>query len=320
MANSDAAAVLRADIRTLVEEGASADQMFIGTKVMPVYLSDEKTGQFPKFRLAKGELLNDDALARQPTGSYSRILRTYENDNFACVDRGLEELIDDTYKEDVARYFDAEVVAASQVERQIRIGLEGRISAAIINATNFTATAAAVNYTEANIATINFVKDVVDAIGRLNDKGVIPNTIVMSKNVYNRTRRSTLFINYIRGNKSTDASVLANAKDVASVFEDDGITQVLVGRLPKNNAKKGQAYSATGVWADTHIWVGLVEAGDFMKGGAGRTLVWNKEGGEIVAETYRDEERRSDVARVRQNTIEKVIDGTAGELITTSYS
>lgn len=320
MAQSDGAAVLRADVQTKVEEASSADQMFIGERVMPVFSSPEKTGEYPKFKLAKGELLNDDALARQPTGSYGRILRTYENDNFACVDRGLEELVDDTYQADVQRFFNAEVAAANQVYRQVRIGHEGRVAAALINAANFTATAAAVNYTEALIATINFVKDVVDAVGRLNDKGVIPNTIVLSKNVYNRVRRSTLFINYIRGAKSTDASVLANAADMAAVFSDEGIRQVLVGRMPKNSAKKGQAYVAAPIWADTHFWVGLVEGGDFMNGGAGRTVVWNKEGGIFVTESYRDEERRSDVVRVRQNTAEKVVDGTAGELVTTSYS
>src|SRR6185436_19035137 len=126
MAQSDAAAVLRADINSVVEEAASTDQMFIGTEVLPVYSSDQKSAEYPKFRLAKADLLNDDALARQPTGSYNRILRTYENDNFTCVDRGLEELVDDTYRSDVRRFFDAEAAAAKQTYRQVRIGHEGR--------------------------------------------------------------------------------------------------------------------------------------------------------------------------------------------------
>lgn len=318
MAQSDGAAVLRADVQTKVEEAASTDQMFIGDRVMPVFESDEKTGEYPKFRLAKGELLNDDATLRQPTGSYGRILRTYENDNYATIDRGLEELVDDTYKKDVQRFFDAETAAAKQVYRQMRISHEGRVAAALINTSNFTATAAAVNYTVALIATIDLVGDISAAISRLNDKGVLPNTIVLSKNVFNRARRSTLFLPHVRG--SNTEQKLPSANDMATVFSDDGITQVLVGRMPKNTAKKGQVYAAGPIWPDTHIWVGLVEGGDFMNGGAGRTIVWNKEGGLFVTETYRDEERRSDVVRVRQNTAEKVIDGTAGELITTNYA
>jgi len=320
MANSNSAAVLRQDITTVLTEGNAVDQMFIGLDVFPVYGSDAKDGQFPKFKLAAAELLNNDATLRQPTGSYGRVYRTYDYDTFSCLDRGLEELVDDTYRADVSRFFQAELMAANQVYRQVRLGHELRVSAALMSASNFTATAAAVAYTEANIATIDLVRDVTAACSRLNDKGIIPNTIVMSKNVFQRTRRSTLLTGYLRGAKSTDSKVLASADDIASVFAAEGIQKCLVGKMPYNAGKKGQAYSASQVWGDTYIWVGQVAGGDFMAGGAGRTIVWNPEGGVLVSETYRDEGRRSDVVRVRQNTAEKVVDGTAGELITTSYA
>jgi len=320
MASSDAAAVLRSDINTLVQEAASIDQMFVGLRVFPVWEVPEKDGHWPKFRLGKGELLNDDATKRTPGGGYGRVTRIYENDNYACEDYGLEELVDDTYRADVRRFFAAEVTAAQQIRRQLMIAHEARVSAAVINDSTFTATAAAVNYTEANIATIDLVRDVVGAVGRLNDKGVIPNTIIMSKNVFNRVRRSTLLLDYLRGARADDAKNLASAQDIANVFNNEGITQCLVGRAPKNSAKKGQAYSATGIWADTHIWVGLVVGGDPMAGGAGRTVSWSADGGVFTSESYRDESRRSDVVRVRQNVDEKVVDATSGELITTNYS
>jgi hypothetical protein len=320
MANSDAAATLRSDINTLVEEAARTDQMFIGLRVFPEWSVNEKSSHWPKFRLAKGELLNNDATKRTPGGGYGQVFRTYENDNFVCEDYGLEELIDDTYRADVARFFSAEVVAANQVRRQVMIGHEQRVATALIDTNAFTATAASVDYTEALIATINFVKDISDASSRLNDKGVIPNTIVMSKNVFNRVRRSTLFANYLRGIMGNNADKLPSAANIASVFADEGITQCLVGKMPRNNAKKGQAYSATAIWPDTHIWVGYVSGGNPMAGGAGRTVVWNKEGGLFVSETYRDEARRSDIVRVRHSVDEKVVDGTSGELITTNYA
>ncbi len=317
MANPDAAAILRADINTVLLEAMAADQLFIGQRVFPVYESGAKDGQFPKFRLGKGELLNDDATVRTPTGAYGRVYRTYENDNFACLDRGLEELVDDSYKADVARFFDAEIVAGKQVLTQMMLSLEVRIAAEVMSATNFTATAAAVAYTEANIATINFVKDVLDAKGRLEDKGVIANSIVVSRAVWDRVRRSTLLQNYVRGNRPTDSTLLLRPDDVAGVFD---LQQLLVGRAPKNAAKKGQAYSSTPIWGNTYVWVGNIASGDFMNGGAGRTIVWNRDSEIFTTETYRDERRRSDVVRVRHHTDEKVVDTTAGELITTSYA
>ena len=320
MAYSDAAAVLRSDINALVEEAGRATEFYIAERVMPIWTVNEQNGQWPKFRLAKGELLNDDVSLRMPGSAYQRATRAYESDTYDCKDRGLEELVDDTYRNNVARFFDAEVAAARQVLRQIRLGLEVRVSAAIINASNFTATNPAVDYTEANIATINFPKDVMDAVDRLNAKGVVPNTIVLSGPLANRIKRSTIFQNFVRGNLPAGQPVIAVDSDIGRAFADLGITSVLIGRASKNSAKKGQAFTAASVWANTHIWVGAVESGDPMNGGAGRVVVWNKEGGIYVTETYREEQRRSNIVRVRHNTAEKVVDGTAGELITTNYS
>ena len=320
MAYSAAAAVLRSDINAVVVEASRADEMFIGLQVMPEWSVPEKSAQWPKFRLSKGELLNADTTKRTPEGSYGRVSRIYENDNYTCEDYGLEELVDDTYRADVSRFFDAEAIAANNVRRQLTIGHEVRVAAEIMNASTFTATNPSVAYTEGNIATINFVLDVTGGIGRLNDKGVIPNTIIMSKNVFLRVRRSTLLLDYLRGTMGAGANKLASAGDIAAVFAADGITNAFVGRAPKNSAKKGQTFVSASIWGDTYIWVGFVTGGDPMAGGAGRTVAWNADGGMFTSESYRDEARRSDVIRVRQNVDEKIVDATAGELLTTTYS
>lgn len=318
---SNTAAVLRPDVQTKVEEAAQADQMFIGERVFPVFNSPTKNGQYPKFKLATGELLAHDNKPRAPGSAYQRLQRAYETDTYDCQDRGLEEPVDDSVSRDVARFFDAEVAAANLTYRNVRIGHEVRVAAALMAPATFTATAAAVAYTEANIATIAFHRDILAAADRLNAKGIVPNAVVMNNLVFNRTRRSTLAQNFIRGaGRATDSTQLLNAADLAASLGDIGVNQVLVGRLSYNGAKKGQAFSATSVWGSTYIWVGRIEAGDFMNGGAGRSIVWTEEGGLFVTETYRDEEIRSDVVRVRQNMVEKVIDASAGELITTSYS
>lgn len=314
-------ASLRADILTVVEEAQGVDSMFIGDKVFPAYEQPAKTGQYPKWKLGNGELLNADVTVRSPGTAYGRIIRAYDTDSFLCEDRGIEEAVDDTYKKDVSRYFDAEAASAKICLRKIRIGHESRVSAAVMSTTNFgsglTPIAA---YTAANLATINFVADVKQAIAALEGVGVIPNTIVMSKAVFDRVALSTIFIGYLRGSKSTDSRVNASASSVVEVLRDDGIENCYIGRAPKNSAAKGQTFATTPIWPNTYIWVGYVAGGDPMNGGAGRTMVWNEEGGLFVAETYRDEQHRSDIIRVRQNTAEKVIDGTAGKLITTSYS
>ena len=321
MAQSDSGAVLRADINVLVEEASEATSNNIGIQCLPAFGVDEKAGQYPVFKKGKGELLNDDTTERTESGSYGRVRRTYEEDNYTCVDRGLEEEVDDTYVKNVSRYFDAESTAAKHVMQQVMLGHEIRSAAAIFNTTNFGAgTNSAVAYTEANIATIDFPQDVFAAVERLHNNAESPNTIVMSSTVFNRLRRATLTQNFIRGNRPTDSTLNVTPSALASAFAEQGIEQILVGRARKNGAKKGQAYSAENVWNNTYCWIGKVASGDFSNQGAGRTLTWNKEGGLWVTESYREEAIRSDVMRVRQNTAEKIIDGAAGTLLTTQYS
>lgn len=322
MAQSDAAAVLRADVNVLVEEASGAVKNLIGTQLMPPFPVDDKAGQYPVFKKGKGELLNaDDTTTRTESGSYGRVKRTYEDDNYTCVDRGLEEEVDDTYVKNVSRFFDAETTAAKHVMQQVMLAHEVRVESEIMSTGNFGAgTNSAIAYTEANIATIDFPQDVIAAVERMADNAEEANTIAMSSTVFNRIRRATLTQNFMRGNRPSDGTLLVTASALAAAFADLGIEQILIGKARKNGAKKGQSYSASNVWANTYCWVGKVASGDFSNQGAGRTLVWNKEGGLWVTESYREEKIRSDVMRVRQNTAEKIIDGAAGTLITTQFA
>ena len=317
MPYSNTAAVLRADIMGKVEEASPEMTDFIADQVLPVWPSPTKSGVYPIFRAGISDLLTDDATTRARGGSYQRVIRSYDNDNFTTLDRGLEEALDDTDVKDLERFFDLEAATAVRVTNQVKIGLEQRVSDAINTTANFTATAAQVAYTQANIATIDLPQDVLNALDRLAQNGNMGNTIVMSASVWNRIRRSTLLQNYVRGSgKASDAPLNLSQDQVAQAF---GLKQLLVSRAPKNTAKKPK-FTASFVWPNTYVWVGRTETGDLLNGGAGRTIVWREEGGLFVVETYRNEETRSDIVRVRQHTVEKILNTKAGELITTSYS
>jgi hypothetical protein len=314
-------ATIRADINIKVEEAQSADDFFIGTKAMPPLSVDAKSGTYPKIQIAAGELLSAGSTERTADGSYGEAVRQWTSDNYECVDRGLEERVDDTVSQDLARFFNVEVATARWLLRNVTLSHEIRVAAALVNATTFGAgTNSAVPYTEANIATISFVADVLAAIERVRNNGTNPDTLILSSTVYNRVRRATLVQNFVAGALGKGSEV--SQTTLASAFADEGIRQVLVGKARYNLAKKGQAYSAANVWGNTYIWVGKCNptAATPQDGGAGFTFYWNAEGGIFVTESYRDEKRRSSMIRVRQNTTEKVVDATAGTLITTQYS
>lgn len=319
--NPTSGATLRADINAVVEEAAASSNYFIGSRALPPFLVDAKSGTYPKIQIAGGELMTPGSTVRSRSGSYSEVSRQWTSDTYDCLDRGLEEPVDDTDQKDLARFFNLEATTAKWLLRNMRLDHEVR-AAAVINSTgNFgAATNSAVAYTEANIATISFVADVLAAIERCRDNGCEANTIILSSTVYQRIRRATPTVNFVRGSIGPGAEVTGST--LAKAFADDGITQCLIGGARYNAAKKGQAKSMSSVWGTTYVWVGRCadNAMSLQEGGAAHTLVWNAEGGLWVSESYRDESRRSNIVRVRQNTTEKCIDGTAGTLIATQWS
>ena len=266
-----------------------------------------------------------DAVAteRAKGGSYGQVSRKWTSDAYDCIDRGLEEAVDDTDQRDLKRFFNAEATAARLTLRNVNLAHELRVSAATMNATNYGAgTNSAVAYTEANIATIDFAADVLAAIERLSDNGVEGDTIVLSSTLLNRLKRSTKLQAWVRGTLTGEVALAINADSIAKSFADHGISKCLVGRARYNTAKKGAAASVANIWGNTYVWVGRTNPGasSAQDGGAGFTMYWNEEGGLFISETYRSEEKRSNMVRVRQNTTEKVVDATAGTLITSQYS
>lgn len=316
-------ATIRGDLNIKVEEAAQADQFFIADLVMPPMPVDTKSGTYPKLEIAAGALLSAGSTVRAADGSYGEVTRQFTSDTYDTIDRGLESRVDDANAKDVGRFFNLEAAEAKWTMRNVKLDREIRVQAAIFNATNFGAgTNSTVAYTEANLATIDLPADILAAIERVEDAGELANTIIIPESVLNRVKRSTKLQSWIRGTLTGETQTPINATSLAKSFADHGIERCLIGRSRYNSAKKGQAKSISKIWPVTYIWVGHVNPGASTPedGGAGFTLVWNKEGGLYVTETYRDEKRRSNMVRVRQHTTEKITNGNAGTMVTTQYS
>jgi hypothetical protein len=321
MPYTNAQATPRSDIYALVmQANADFNKMFIGDSVLPVKGEDVKRGIYMKAKLANGELMNGDAKPRANGAAYDRINRVYDVDQFDAIEYGLEAVIDDAYESEVERFMNLEATEAMLLERSLRISYEVRVAAAVLNTTTFNSTNALVAYTEANLATINLPADVANAKLRLLRKGIVPNAIIMSANVFNRIQRSTLMQNQIFGvvPKQAGQFTLPGEDDVARAL---GVDKLYVAKAAKNANGKGQTFSGSFIWADTHISVCQIAGGEYQAGGIGRTIQWSKDTtGLFTPETYRSDERRSNILRVRQHTAEKIVDETAAELIATSFA
>src|SRR4051812_36719890 len=102
-------ATIRGDLNTHVEQGAANDKFFIGQQVFPMWGVEKKSGTYPLLKLANGSLLTANSSLRMPKSSYNEIDRAWDADTYDTIDRGLEELIDDTQQKDVKRFFNQEV-------------------------------------------------------------------------------------------------------------------------------------------------------------------------------------------------------------------
>ena len=310
---------IRADINQALIEGPS-DVGLIGAEALPLLNVPAKSGVYLKATLAGADLRNADALKRDIASEYATISRSYTSASYTTQETGLTEYIDDSLKSDLNRFFALEASSAKFLLRQLKLSHEKRVSDLLwATSTPFTTAdqTRAVAYTEGNLTTINAPADVAAAKLALNKLGYEANAVLMSANVFERIRRSTLLQNMFFG---VISDVGPRLLDEAQVAAGLGVEKVLIGRAARNTANKNLAYSGSFIIPDTKIIVANLQGGEFTAGGVGRTLVWADDApGGFISETYRDDARRSNVLRVRMNTAEVVIDANAAVRITTDY-
>lgn len=320
----NAAAVSRPEIKVFLEQAREAETGLLAEKVLGVYESDSQTGRYPRYKLAKGELLNVELeTERAPHGAYKRVSRSWEWDSYDCKDRGLEGAIDDTEQAEMSKFFDVEVREAKLVRRNVALAYERRVANLVMSSgeSGFTAVNSAVAYTEGNIATIDLARDIQAAKRYLEARGVNPDdvSVVLAREVWDRLRRSTKLLSYMFGNTNSVGNQKIDLTNAAAALE---VKEILVSGRHYNAGKKGQSESLSAIWGTSTVLVANLGAGDFSNGGIGRTITWTADGdgGLYTAETYRNETTREDIVRVRQNTAEKIIDTNEGYLITTQWA
>lgn len=320
----NAAAISRPEISAFLEE-ASDDAGYIAQRILPIYTSTARAGRYPRIQIAAGALMKAGSTRRGTSGTYNETTRSFTWDTFDCQDYGLTERVDDAVAREMSNFFDAEVYTAKFVKENMELDYENRVAGLVFNANSFTPVAAAVAYTAANLATISFPTDLNTAIATLRLRRYKPNTMVMNRLVFNRLRASTLLQNYLYGNIGAGTQYrLITPEDIGSAF---GIPNVYIADAAIDPTPLGRGTASVlanlqFVWSSAYIFVGKVAGGDFSAGGIGRTISWGADvpGGLFVSETFRNEERRGNIVRVRMNTAEKLIDLNAGYLIQTNFS
>lgn len=316
-------AQFRPELQVKVEEAMGIDNKFIADLIFPIYPVGTRKGYYKRIKRGKGQLLSNpgsatvnDRLRRAPGTAYPEVTRSSEQDSWLCVDRGLEEPLDDVNKQEESRFFDIESSTAIWLMRQMRIAREARVAALVMSESVWGAPVTAdVAFTQANIATIDPAELIKEAKRAVDKRQEMPNTMVVSSEMWDLITGAKLFREFFFG--TAGGSAMITKQMVAEKFE---LEQILVGRASYDTTKLGKDSSDSNLvwtWGNDYFWIGQVSAGAPEMGGAGRTMVLEAltDGQLYVTETYREEKIRSDRIRVRQDDDTKVVNENSGMLV-----
>jgi len=319
--------VPRADISTVLMEAVGQEAYFIAQNVFPVFPSATEVGRYPRFRIGSGELLKAaGGTKRNISGSYNEVERKFEWDNYQTEEYGMEERVDDKIARRMENFFDAEMVTSKLLMNELMLDYENQAATALFTPSNFTnsynTTAnSGVAWTGANLATMDVPKDINAVIEAQTLLGEEPEVLILSLQLWNLIRRSTKLQTWVYGflNVSQGGSQIT-PQMFAQCF---GLRDVLIAKKSYDTTPKGaKTPTLTPVWNSSYAALARLGEGDFMNGGAGRTIIWDADqpGGLFTTESYRDEARRGNKIRIRSNRVIKIVNPNACAVITTNYS
>jgi len=293
---------------------ANAGVSNIATSVLGTFNSSVKAGTFSKMR--REGILRDDATTRAAKDTYSRGSHDAEDQAFACVEYGYEEVVDDSERNLYSSDFDAEmaslIIAAGKIERAQEI----RTAAAVFNTTTWTGASLYTDRGSAPWSTIStdIVAHVVDAVEKVRSgSGERPDTLIVGAATFSKLLKNTGIRNQFPGASIITMEMLE--QQMGAIF---GLRKLLVGGAVKNTAIEGQDAVVADVWSGQYAMVAkTADAGSSLSTPCiGRSILWTGDSPtNLVVESYREEQSRGEVIRARQNVDELIIDPTFGHLI-----
>jgi len=310
---TSATTISRPDLRSTAMEFLEKQDEFLGTKILPFFDVEEQSGEYPVIPVEA--LLNVPDTKRAPRGNYARDDWEFENDNYDCVENGWEEPVDDVEEKLYARFFDAEEIATNRALSTILRVQEKRIADMLFNAGNFTAHAITNEWDNNHYTDAIPITDVKTGRKAIHDAcGLEPNTLIIAYNTFLHLGLMNQIVDRL---KYTHAEVKRGdipAELLATAF---GVERVLIGKGRYNSAKKGQTAVLADIWNDEYAMLCVTSSvNDIKTPSLGRTFRWTKDCPQnVMVESYREEQTRSDIIRARQHTDEEIILTAAAYLL-----
>jgi hypothetical protein len=278
---------------------AYKNNMYIAEQVFPRVPVQKKSDFYYTFD--KGAFFRDEVGVRAP-GTRAR-----RADYSVCIEYALaKEVSDELYLNSDAPFRPA-IEATEYVTDALLRAQERRVALLTTGASaGWTTTASpSVQWTSDSSDPWNDIDDVI--AGVVNTCGVMPNTMVMSYNVWRELRRHPDFVDRV---KYVSAKGRVDVSDVANWFN---LPNVLVGTALYDSTKElaSTACDLTPIWGDA-VWIGYVPSSPgLMTPAAGYVFEWMAR----QTRTYRMDQERTDVFEASHSTDEVVSSSDAGGII-----
>jgi hypothetical protein len=310
---TDVRATPRVELGRAFMEYVADQNRFVGLKVFPLIPSEKQSGVFPA--ITRESTTRVVTTKRAAGSKYSRDGFDTKDIPFACEEHGLEGPLDDSQRNLYKTDFDAEFVTVKTVGDKLLMSQEVRIAAAAFSTTTFTGASL---YTDVSAAPWTAAaSDVIGQVRAAREKvrqntGVEPNAVVMSKSNLDYLLENTAIKAAIGSTKDKTEAVI---KGMLSAIL--GVQKVIVGMAIYNSAKEGKAFVGAEVWSPTYSLIAYIpEDNDLLAPAVGRTVLWTGDSPENqTVESYREENVRSEVFRVRQHVDEVAVDAYFGHLL-----
>jgi hypothetical protein len=308
---SSSLATLRPDLASFFEFYAYQDQAgFIASRVLPVMDVAKPSGNFG--RIPVEQLMSERSTQRAPGSGYARSKWTFLPDTYATVEHGAEEPVDDNEAEAYSDYFDAEMVSTARAFGAVLRNAEKRAADLLFDDTVWTGSDFELSITDEwdDSGSCIPIDNVEFAIQKIYDNsGLWANALIVNQKVFRNLRNAEQIVERINsagaGNASKPSDI--SAEMLASAL---GLDMVIVAGATRNSATEGQAFAPTQIWDDEYAMVCRIATSvDMREPCVGRTLHWAADGSSIggTVESYREEQSRSEIIRVRHQVQEKLL-------------
>jgi len=298
---------LRRDLSEAAREYASelAELGMVADKVAPFKGVMRKSASYPIITADNFRKSNNDA--RKTDGSYNFIDAEFDSGNYECEERGLSITLNDDEAAEYEDFIDYEVESSEILTWQLMLRREKRIANMVFDTGTFTVNTVSTAWSNTSGATP--VQDVKTGIRNISRKTGIPRSM-MSLIIPGSDFDNLCETDDIKGQvqytyQKNDGVIPANlsANDIAAIF---GIKEVIVPELAEDIAPEGETASLSDIWTPGYAMLAVLASGENLslrKMSAFRTMLWKKDSPKFpTVDRYRDDDKRSDILRVRGQT------------------